>query len=380
MMNSETILKEIHERLVACFNTAQDLDIRPYEELSADALREQLVPQTHALLEDAVAIVTALFAIFDEDAADGSERAESRSEFRNQIADISFIGLMEFRQLADAERVNAITDSWELIAQCGDANRRIARVLFMLEAPLARLCGLEPRLDPMCDVVDAIEIRRQYARLARNVESHSAPEDLEALTRALRSVGTAIAMLVGRDIYPEIRVYDRRQIRALQTRILDWLRDEQGPGALTAGVRLWGDLVGACQMLMQINRREDLIRHDTETIQRLLTLDAPTRDMEALLTLRGLDRGLDQLIEGVPDDAAIRALLLKLSSTLRVVGGGATDGAAPSDPFASASNTDPFASRAGGGSGSLNAGIANKPSQFSSLEPHKLSTICASTH
>lgn len=351
-MEFESFLKRIHERIIACGDAALSLDIRPYEGATAEELHAELAPISHELLEEAAAIVYALMEVFEgaSPAEDSPHRAETgeapsgASEHRAQISDLAFIAMLEFGQLDPAGRLHQISDPWEIIAYCEDANRRVAYTLTMLEQPIAALRNVERGLDPMSEVLIAIETRRHYARLAQSVLKHQTPENFDELKRALRAIGTAIAMLIGRDIYGHIRVHDRQQIRALQSRILDWLRDEHPPRTYADGIRLWGDLVGACQLLMQINRREDLVQHDGETIKRLLELDDPTRDRAALLTLRGLDLELDTLLEDGADAEAIRSILLRLSSTPRIVRGEGEGGASGtptplgSDPFAARSD------------------------------------------
>lgn len=347
-MELEALLGELHEYLVECVSATLSVDLRQYEGRDLDALRGELIPITRALLGDAIAIGSSLLYAFDEERDEPSPRSADYA----QVADLSFIAAMQFRQLTEVDRIRTITDPWELIAQCCSAHRCIARTLTMIEQPLARIRQVDARLDPMSEVRDAIEIRRQYARFARNVASHEAPQDDAELKRALRSIGTAIAILIGSDVYSQLRVCDRRHIRALQGRILDWLRGEEAAGGFIGGSRLWGDVASVSQMLMQINRREELIRHDSETIERLLALDDPESDREALRTLRGLDPALDRFLEGAgqPESKAeaqtetLREILERLSSALSVAQGrgGAQDENAP-DPAALILAADPFA-------------------------------------
>lgn len=379
-METEKFEGETHQRLVECVERALGLDIRRYEGFPTETLREELIPNTRALVEEAIAIANALFCYFDEVPREARETVTSLTEdlakdfaqnsaedlaedggsedaakiastapfegmngqaSRPQIADLAFIAMLEFRQLLDVDRVGASTDPWEVIARCGSAHRRVARTLATIEEAFARYRGVKRRLEPACELCVALEIRRHYCRFAQNVASHDAPEDASQLKRALRSIGTAIAMLFGSRVYSHLRVRDRRQIRGLQSRILEWLRNDQKKSAYADGLRLWGDVVGASQMLMQINRRESLIRHDIETIHALLKLDAPTDDLDTLLSLRGLDPALDAQLHGERDDALIRERLSELAIALRLDG---DDDATSSDPFASGDDPDPFAS------------------------------------
>lgn len=174
---------------------------------------------SHELLEEAAAIVYALTEVFEgaSPAEDSPHRAETgeapsgASGHRTQISDLAFIAMMELGQLDPAGRLQQISDPWEILAYCEHANRRVAYTLTMLEEPIAALRNVERGLDPMSEVLIAIETRRHYARLAQSVLKHHTPENFDELKRALRAIGTAIAMLIGRDLYGHIRVHDRQQ-------------------------------------------------------------------------------------------------------------------------------------------------------------------------
>jgi len=107
-------------------------------------------------------------------------------------------------------------------------------------------------------------------------------------------------MLVGWEVYPSLRVRDRLHLRELQRRILDWLRSANDPAM---GLRVWQDLEAFIRMLSQINRRQELIEHDTQVVAAVSASIAtcsepalPEATIELLARLEGLDDDLDALL------------------------------------------------------------------------------------
>ncbi len=126
----------------------------------------------------------------------------------------------------------------------------------------------------------------------------------QAVDIRLRRAGTAIAILIGQKEYPTLRIGDRHQLRHFQAGILAWLRGSESNRS--EGEELWKNLVTFAELLVLINRREELVRHDSEVLQRAYrglraTDAAPERVPEALLRdllqLEGLDDRIFDLIE-----------------------------------------------------------------------------------
>lgn len=336
---SSASLLAIHRRLVACAKATAGVDIRPFEGRTADELKGELVPMVQAHLKEAIALSSLLLARFDKEESDEVLSSEPATDAKNrrQIGDLAFLGLLEFSHRMEPHRISTMEDGWDVVAECGVTLRRIAKVFGTLEVPLAALAGCEPALDLTSELLTSLEIRRQYARLCRTIDSVPVPAHPAAMVKALRGVGTAIAMLVGREVYPELRIFDRRQIRALQTRIIEWLREASSPDAMQTGTRLWHDLLGTAEILMQINRREDLNRHDVETLRILLERPDRGRDSAELRSLRGLDPELDGLIaRGADADVhALTGALERLASRFRVATAGENAADSPFDGPAS---------------------------------------------
>jgi hypothetical protein len=107
-------------------------------------------------------------------------------------------------------------------------------------------------------------------------------------------------MLVGWEVYPNLRVSDRLHLRELQRRILDWLR---GPSDPAVGLRVWQDLEAFLQLLSLINRRQELIDHDHQIViaasASVCTCTEPSlpeSTMQLLARLEGLDDDIDVLL------------------------------------------------------------------------------------
>jgi hypothetical protein len=330
--------RELHDRLVRCATHAQAVDVRPFELRPASEVVVGLVPPVVEVLSDAIDVCRGVVAAYDpvESAAspesaledvlgdDGESEGRSSSVFhvdldalvggtgeRRAVADVAFLGVTELRpKLARVERLGRGADPWEVVAECGSGLRRVGKSLTAIEVVLCRVEGLDARLSFSTQLARSLEVRAQYARLRRTiVRTEPGPASLQ---RCLRRVGTAIAMLIGKDVYPELRIHDRRQLRELQARILDWLRREPGRGTgggetaehTREGMRLWQDLVGFAGLLAQVSRRQELIEHDAAQLDRVHGALRAARGervgedaIATLCSLRGLDDEVDELLE-----------------------------------------------------------------------------------
>lgn len=191
-------IDEIHQRLVECAKEAVTFDIRPFENRGAQELIGSLAPSVRKLLDEALALNSYMLAWFDEEKPSvfSSEPSDADARLRNQIADFAFLCSMELRHRMAPDRLAAMEDGWDVIIECGITLQRVIKACTVLEPPLAALSGREPQLGAVPRCSESLETRRQYARLFRAIEA-SMPVDIPSLTKAMRRVGTAIAMLVG---------------------------------------------------------------------------------------------------------------------------------------------------------------------------------------
>ena len=338
--------KPLHQRLVAVAEAAQAIDVRRHETGTAEAAMRELVPRVRAVVTEARDLALAVLGTYEriDDADDGfdalddafgGDGASPDNDFyrgidelvegedgalAERVADIAFMALTELRQKSEAlEHVRPTQDGWEIVAACGSALRRVAKSFTALEVVLCHTEGLDPQLAYASELTTSLEVRRQYGLLRHAIQGHEPSAD--SIRARLRAVGTRIAMLVGRDIYTDLRVHDRIQIRRLQQRILDWLRKaDDSTESWVEGRRLWQDLVGFADLIHQVSRRQELAEHDALRLRELLEVARSNQDEQLLRTLaehgrslEGLDDELDaQLAERTPDPKVLRTLLQRL--------------------------------------------------------------------
>ncbi|MBX3232615.1 MAG: hypothetical protein KIT84_16690 [Labilithrix sp.] len=295
------------------------VDIRAYESMPPDRLASELEPIVSGLLASANGLIAEVRVAYGavasteeraegdplaapyagfEQAIDAAIAAQSSSSLQ-AVGDIAFLAHLELRQRAERlERVKACRDAIAIVGECDSALRRVRKALTSIDLAFARAGYGEAAFDFASELEDSLRVRRACARLRARVLAAGEPTP-GTLHAALRAAGTAIAMLVGWDVYPSLRVRDRLQLRDVQRRILDWLRHEKDP---TAGMRLWQDLVAFVRMLAQVNRRQELLEHDAVIVHAAaVELESiagapPAAVLARLAPLEGLDEELDALL------------------------------------------------------------------------------------
>ncbi len=321
------------ERIVSLSRDTERLDVRAHEGRDGAELLASLCREVRDRLERAISLLKDLVdAVATPEAEQrrstlppasfGAEGATQRfdrrldalvKDPRADAADIAFIALGELsHKRARVVGLTAAHDPWQIIAECGSAIRRIRKSLAAIEHALA---GPDSILAFSSVVETSLAVRREYVALRRVIQVREPRDEAEARA-ALRAVGTRMAMLIGRPVYHELRIPDRVQIRLLQERILDWLRR---PADLQDGRRILQDLRGFAAMLAQVNRREELVAHDTALLREALAAlppdgaPVPRQLLERLRELDGLDEELDDLLRAdAPSRAPLRAVLARL--------------------------------------------------------------------
>jgi hypothetical protein len=197
-----------------------------------------------------------------------------------------------------------------------------------VDVAIASVEAVPTLLDFTSELQTSLAVRRAYGKFRARILAGGDPTP-DTLRARFRGAGTHIAKLVGWDIYPEMRVQDRLLLRELQQRVLDWLRG--GPEATSAaGVRLWQDLTGCLQMFLLVNRRQELVEHDTAIVRALAAqVEASELDASAWASVRaleGLDPELDQLLTGAVFETSalrpiVRRIAMQLGTTSTFAGG-----------------------------------------------------------
>lgn len=338
---------DLQARLCAALDKAGSVRIADYEDGDrGDA--ENLRALSLEALEDTIAVVEAVRAHYEttggRSASEGEpmargralcetvDRHQLRPSSAEKVGDIAFVaGLGLGHRLNSIRSIAEVGDKWEVISECSGAFREISKSLTALELAICDCESIPPRSSYyITELERALLTRRAYVSFHRDIVG-PAPRGEEVPPR-LRRVAAAIAKLASRDIYISARVQDRRMIRKMQERMQAWLstepRAEGGERVawLLAGMRLYGDVSNACDLLLAINHRAELRAHDEGVLEAALeTLSAETAspvsladEVPELASVLGRDPTLDELIESAapvdPSEAAalVRRALLGL--------------------------------------------------------------------
>ncbi|MGN6104308.1 MAG: hypothetical protein ACTHU0_04330 [Kofleriaceae bacterium] len=343
MPSSATELANFQEPMRALVSRSKRIDIRAYEIATADRVAEELQPITLALLGDARALLGAILEVqqaVQPPAGDPSSSAwashlpfereidaavATKLGSRRAVEEIAFIAQLELRQREDRlGRIGARHGATALLGECDSSLRRVRKALNAVDAAIAKAEDVPPLLDFTSELGTSLAVRRAYAkfRVRLKLDGEPAPEALRA---RLRAAGTAIAILVGWDAYPEMRVQDRLLLRDLQQRILGWLRGGQDSTA-AAGLRLWQDLGACVELFSLINLRQELVAHDAAVVRGLVEAAPSGAALRAALRpLEGLDPELDVLLHAAnPEDEREAGALARLAARFARTHGGSS--------------------------------------------------------
>ncbi len=226
-------------------------------------------------------------------------------ESRSRIADIAFVARLELRQRAARLSELAPQETANFLAECDSALRRVTKALCALDRVISRESARPAYLDTLSELELGLQVRRCYASFRATIFAHGeACDDVAEVEAHLRRAGHAIAVVVGQPIFAALRLHDREQLRSLQRRILGWLKSER---RLVDGAAVWRDVCAFAAILRHIDRRQELIEHDSLVIRsalRSLAVHNETDDTEEiskrvfieLASLHGLDEQVDDLV------------------------------------------------------------------------------------
>lgn len=252
---------------------------------------------------------------------------------QDDLADVVLLARMGIRQrLRSLRELSERARPWERLAAAGSALRTIQKSLSAVDRVMADAEQVPPSLRFYENAVElSLAVRRRYVQL-HGLLVREAPPDPDLRSR-LRLVGNAIAHLLGSSVAPHLRPRDRALLMMSHARVREQLsrRDDDATRAESAR-RLWEDLTSLATMFLDVNRREELLRHDAQLVREALRdLDgAPQdRDEHARLLARlapmcGRCPALDALLEKPPEDvdrAALRRTLEELEQALGAAGG-----------------------------------------------------------
>jgi hypothetical protein len=338
-------LEEVHAGLRDCAVKARAIDTRRFEELEAPELLRDLVPGTLEAVDQALHLLSRIVDRYENEAPPGlvpehTPLPSADADFYRDIdalvaeggsaggiCDLCVLARMELRGKRHQLRGLAATESsWTIISTCASARRKIIKGAAAIDLAIGQHEGRTPVLTGLfeTELERSLEVRRAYTRFRRAVAAHATPGPT-TVVQAVRAGGVALAVLVGRDIYEDLRVDDRIQLRQLQRQLIGWL--QLGPTAPPrAGLKMWHDLFGFSGVLVQINNRTSLREHDRELIASLLpSVRASPSDLldptlaKKLRGLGGRDDALDDLLgQSDPRTADVARQLAAVAEALSV--------------------------------------------------------------
>lgn len=306
---------------------ARHVDIRPYEIAPLERSLLELRPLVLELLDDTIRLLCDLMQSVDTfgtyavepghdaveldtvpstylpferalDAAVALDPAPVRA-----VEELAFLAQLELRQRWERlSRLQSASHIAPLLTECDSSLRRIAKSLSALDATIAKSTHAPPTLDFRSELTASLQVRRAYGRFRAETLARGDPPP-DRLRARLRLLGTQIAMLIGSDTYPLMRVRDRLILREFQQRLLHWLRGEHD-ATPASGFRIWTDFAVCMEMFSHVNRRQELREHDTAVIEAVLAhlrddtspkLDDSTV-FDKVVSLQGLSPPLDELL------------------------------------------------------------------------------------
>ncbi|MEM7585561.1 MAG: hypothetical protein AAF560_19380 [Acidobacteriota bacterium] len=312
------IRAQIEKSLGVAFIVPEDTGYFSIDDHMVGQVRE-LMKETIELLRDLTDYYDAESAAHGEKdetaAADGDFLREIGAQISSELAarEVSSLAFVARGQLLEMQDnlTGALENRqvWGVASYADSGLRHVGKALIAAESAVCEYEGLPASDRRWVDLADSLEIRRLYAQFRRAILRSGDPETVDQLTQHLRGASTRIAILRDLEIYPFLRIDDRRTIKQLQRRIESWLKQEQGTSE-ESGFRLWEDLVSFARLLIKINDREELREHDRQvvsTVHRMLF--SPQRPAEQLTAghrkelerLLGRDDELDQIILNVDE-------------------------------------------------------------------------------
>jgi hypothetical protein len=280
------------------------IEVREWETRPRADIGAELVSTLTAHAWRAVELLDELLELLELLGTDHGSSSCDRERW-SQLCDIAFMARWDLRR-----RVTGFGpgepdgDPWLLIAACSSMRRRIIKSLCEVERARCRALRIPfPFVSLYRNDRDvALETRRAYRSFIRGVRSIVARVDAGELDlhRALRLSATEVAVLIGRNIYEELRVEDRQQLRSLQSRIFAAAMVSES----FTHKRVWSDVVAFAELLGQVQRRPELILHDYELVCEALARVQALRErgslesawVARLALLEGRDRELDTLL------------------------------------------------------------------------------------
>lgn len=297
----------LQERMERVCSEAADVCVADYE--SADVSQvTAVVDRARALVTKALEVLDVVSVLYDggnehftfelEGEAEGDSAGSSAPSDGEGIGDAVMLARMGLRsRQRTLLSLGESAPRWERLAAAGSALRTIQKSLSAVDRCMADFEHVPASINFYHRVVErSLDIRRRYVRFCHTVVG-APPAELNALRARARSIGNAIAHLLGRDVAVHLRTGDRALLMMEHAKVREWLVDRsEHPEHIAAGQRLIQDMNNIATMFLDVNKREELVQHDARLVREVL------RDHRA-----AIDGG---------DEAARKAVLARLSTML----------------------------------------------------------------
>lgn len=322
-------LTELSTSITQLSRDVESVDLRSFEVVEPSDEMARLVVRVDDLATRAIIIMKSVGAGLEQPPSSGPSdelefsTSESSAIRPIEVCGIAFVAQLELRQCRERLAVRSGFDLLAVLDECDRTLRRIVRALRALDLALSTELYCPRVLNDAELLPRSLRVRACYADLSSQISALPTP-DATSIKKSLRLAGTSLAVLIGKSVYPELRVGDRLQLRGLQYRILSWLRGSASESTANSGLQLWSDIVAFLGVLQQVNHRPELQLHDARVIEqaRAVALVAgagarwPATCFDDLCTLKGKGSALNALLSS--DDPTLiepwRELLRALGS------------------------------------------------------------------
>ncbi len=305
-------LRDLTRRFDQLIRQVESVDVRVPEDSALISLATDLVPKVTRQLRDGIALLTDVETLYAPTGS-GAAEAESLTQIGLQISaefatrdlcDVAFFARTELRTALEHLVTAATRDPGPMVlaSSCEAGLRRVRKALVSVESAVFEFEGMPPPERQWFDVEVSLQIRKLYWNLRRETGGGTDAGD-DSLEPRLRAVLYRIVAFRELSVYPFLRVDDRVHLRRLLKRILEWLNGETRDPLVAR--RLWQDLSGFAEILVQVSHRQELRDHDLALITRTqrtlfprgsVVAEAPERLLDELQSVLGLDTELDRLI------------------------------------------------------------------------------------
>ncbi|MDY7094438.1 MAG: hypothetical protein SX243_15815 [Acidobacteriota bacterium] len=315
------------QRLGRLLLQARTIQLSKYEQSGEDTLRSTLFPEVRSLLQEGFQTIQELEEelghvspehLRESDAFAGS----GVSSPQENLADLCFIALAELRpHRLQMEKPADCGSTWTCLARAERMVHSLVHALTAIESELAILAGVPATTQGLIGVHQSLGLRQACAKFRHHVRQAQSlnPNDL---TLQLRSIGTAIVRLQGRQEFNYLRVTDRLMTAHLRDRILQWLRNF--PKDETQGSRLIDETLVFTSLLEQVNQRQEVVEADLQELEAVAALLAgeepfsplPAAAQTRLQSLLGRSDALDDLVIGRGTASSVLSVVREVLQSL----------------------------------------------------------------